>query len=233
MKKLDISVFAIAIVASASSHAAITFDYSDRGGASYNQNQYNVTVTSEGADYTLNASGLTTGMALAAQPNNQGLGANATPGNWWIGDGEAIVFTLTDSTGNEVDFNFIGFDTGAGTAPSQNKITYHERAVIQLNGNDYAVGGLGTGWSITGANAMNTNPLYPNDRGSQHDWSNEAASSTLKITGAASANASVITKYRIKSVSLELAPATAVPVPAAAWLFGSALMGLTVAKRRK
>ncbi|MAV75752.1 MAG: hypothetical protein CL691_03945 [Cellvibrionales bacterium] len=232
MKKFNMSVLAIAIAASASSNAALVFDYSDRGGASYGENQYNKTVTFDNADYTLNASGLTTGMKLAAQPNNQGLGANATNGNWWIGDGEAIVFTLKDSIGNEVDFNFVGFDTGAANA--QNKITYNERAVIQLNGNDYAVGGFNPATTpITGANAMGTNPLYPNDRGSQHDWSNEAASSTVKITGAASTNSSVITKYRIKSVSLELAPATAVPVPAAAWLFGSALMGLTVAKRRK
>ena len=55
--------------------------------------------------------------------------------------------------------------------------------------------------------------------------------SSFILTGAAAVNEQT-TNYRLQSVTLELAP-TALPVPAAAWLFGSAMAGLVGMGRKR
>ena len=84
---------------------------------------------------------------------------------------------------------------------------------------------------------MGSNPLlYPNNRGSQFGWADEVADNfTLTggdMPGSALPGGTVSTQYRIELVRLELAEAAPIPVPAAAWLFGSALAGLTLARRK-
>ena len=90
--------------------------------------------------------------------------------------------------------------------------------------------------NLSDANAMSSNPLYPNARGSQHGWGADGADgadvdSFFTLTGAAAVNGQT-TNYRLQSVTLELAP-TAVPVPAAAWLFASAMVGLVGMSRNR
>jgi hypothetical protein len=228
----------LAITSSAASNAAMVFDYSDRGGASYNQPQFNVTVTNadDGQDYRLEAT-TTSDRALAAQPNGSGLGVGLPGGAnpWWIGAGEAITFALYYSANNAVDFTLSGF----ATAPTA-KLGWDERVTVDIAGNAYLTGGNNSNTAgsinLSDANAMNTNPLYPNARGSQHGWGADGADgadvdSSFILTGAAAVNGQT-TNYRLQSVTLELAP-TAVPVPAAAGLFGSAMVGLVGMGRKR
>ena len=226
----------LAITSSAASNAAMVFDYSGGEVSSFNQPQFNVTVTNadDGQEYRLRAT-TTADRALAKQPDTGlgvGLPGGANP--WWIGDGESITFALFDSSNNAVDFTLSGF----ATAPSA-KLGWDERVTVDIAGNSYNTGGnnANTAGSInlSDANAMGSNPLYPNARGSQHGWGADGADgadvdSAFTLTGAAAVNGQT-TNYRLQSVTLELAP-TAVPVPAAAWLFGTALAGLMVVRRK-
>ena len=236
MNTLKTSVLTMAMTTSALSNAAMVFDYSDRSVGAYNQPQFNVTVTNadDGQDYRLNAT-TSSDRALAGQPNDTGLGVGLPGGAnpWWIGEGESITFTLFDSANNVVDFTLSGF----ATAPSA-KLGWDERVTVDIAGNSYNTGGnnANTAGSInlSDANAMGSNPLYPNARGSQFGWGADGADgadvdSSFTLTGAAAVNGQT-TNYRLQSVTLELAP-TAVPVPAAAWLFGSALAGLVMIRR--
>ena len=236
MNTLKTSVLTMAMTTSALSNAAMVFDYSDRNVGVYNQPQFNVTVTNadDGQDYRLKAT-TTSDRALASQPNDTGLGVGLPGGAnpWWIGEGESITFTLFDSANNVVDFTLSGF----ASAPSA-KIGWDERVTVDIAGNSYNTGGnnINTAGSInlSDANAMGSNPLYPNARGSQHGWGADGADgadvdSSFTLTGGTSVNGTT-TNFRLQSVTLELAP-TAVPVPAAAWLFGSALAGLVMIRR--
>lgn len=240
MNAIKNSILILAITSSAASNAAMVFDYSDRGGASYNEPEYNVTVTNtdDGQEYRLNAS-TSADRALAAQPNGMGLGVGLPGGAnpWWIGNGEVITFALFDSADNAVDFTLSGFATSAS-----NKIGYDERLTVDIAGNSYNTGGnnpnVAGSVNLSDANAMGSNPLYPNARGSQFGWGADGVDgadvdSSFSLTGGTSVN-EFATNYRLRSVTLELAPTVApVPVPAAAWLFGSALLGLVGLGRKR
>ena len=235
MNTLKNSILMLAITSSAVTNAAMVFDYSDRSTGSYNQPQFNAEVvnTDDGQTYRLKAT-TSEGSLLAAQPNSTGLGVG-NAGNWWIGEGEIITFELFDSANNAVDFTLSGF----ASAPTA-KIAYDERVVVDIAGNSYITGGNNPNTAgsvnLSDANAMGTNPAYPNARGSQHGWGADGAdgadvASSFSITGGTSVN-TTSTNYRLQSVTLELAP-TAVPVPAAAWLFGSAMVGLVGISRKR
>ncbi|MBT5292425.1 MAG: hypothetical protein HOH29_03705 [Cellvibrionales bacterium] len=238
MKVLKNSFLMLAITSSAASNAAMVFDYSNGEGSSFNQPQFDVTVTNadDGQEYRLQAT-TTSDRALALQAGGTGLGVGLSAGAnpWWIGSGESITFALFDSANNAVDFTLSGF----ATAPTA-KLGWDERVTVDIAGNSYSTGGnnANTAESInlSDANAMSTNPLYPNARGSQHGWGADGADgadvdSSFTLTGAAAVNGQT-TNYRLQSVTLELAP-TAVPVPAAAWLFGSAMVGLVGISRKR
>lgn len=244
MKKFNMSVLAIAIAASASSQAAMTFVYG-LSNASYNEPAYNGFISGEsGSSFTYKLRATTTSdRKLAKQGEGIGLGVGLPAGvnPWSITSGETINFELQDASGNPVDFTLTSIKTGYSNASF--KLGYDERVTVGIAGNSYLVGGNGSSAAnnsvITDANAMGSNPLYPNNRGNQFGWGDANASdstadvaSTFSLTGEDAVNGQT-TLYRIQSVTLELAPATAVPVPAAAWLFGSALMGLTLVRRRK
>lgn len=244
MNKLKTSIIAIGLSTSVASNAALVFEF-DTGAASYNQPAFASTAqTVDGVSYKLRATTPTDGRALAKQGNNQGLGVGAPGGAnpWWIGDGEAINFELRvlDANGGvtaeTADFTLVSFDA------TSNKIAYDERAYLTVNGNDYELGGNNTNVAgsktIDADNSMGSNPSFPNNRGSQFaGWTSEVADNfTLtggSMPGSAIAPGATATNYRIELVRLELAPEAApIPVPAAAWLFGSALAGLTLARRK-
>ena len=243
MNKLKTSILAIGLSTSVASNAALVFEF-DTGVASYNQVALLSTAqTVDGVSYKLRATTPTANRTLAKQPNNQGLGVGAPGGAnpWWIGDGEAINFELRvlDANGavtaDTADFSLVGFDA------TSYKIAYGERAYIDIAGSQYEIGGnnpdTAGSKTIDDSNAMGSNPLYPNNRGSQFGWADEVADNfTLTggdMPGSALPGGTVSTQYRIELVTLELATEAApIPVPAAAWLFGSALAGLTLARRK-
>jgi hypothetical protein len=238
MKKFNMSVLAIAIAASASSQAAITFDFSVLGGvASYNKTSFSQTDSASGLTLTATTDGsaFAAGRVLAAQPNGIGLGVGLpNSGNpWTIVLNENLIFTLTDANDNLVDFTLDKMVVGEGGL-----FGWGERASVIMGDNSYKVGGNNLNnaqdskkW-IQQSNAINT---ANGNRGSQFSWGEDGVdgadvvnSFMLRMDNPGSGTSSI--RFR----SVELTPvAAAVPVPAAAWLFGSALMGLTVAKRRK
>ena len=243
MNKLKTSILAIGLSTSVASNAALVFEFDV--GPNYNQAfiASNVQTDAEtGVSYKLRATTPTAGRSLAQQPGNQGLGVGAAGGAnpWWIGDGEAINFELRVWLGNAMSEETVDFSLDSFDATSF-KIAYGERAYITMNGNDYAIGGNDASQAgsktIDTSNALGSNPAFPNNRGAQFSWQDEVASNfTLTggdMPGSVLPNGTIDTKYRIELVRLELAPAAApVPVPAAAWLFGSALAGLTLARRK-
>jgi hypothetical protein len=238
MKKFNMSILAIAIAASASSQAAITFDFSVLGGAaSYNQTSFSQTDAASGLTLTATTDGsaFNAGRVLASQPNGTGLGVGLPGGGnaWTIDLNENLVFTLTDASDNLVDFTLDKMILG-----ESGLFGWGERASVIMGDNSYKVGGnnlnnaLASKKWIQPSNAINT---ANGNRGSQFSWGEDGVDGAdvvnnfmLRMDNPGSGTSSI--RFR----SVELTPAaTAVPVPAAAWLFGSALMGLTVAKRRK
>ena len=240
MKKFNMSVLAIAIAASASSQASITFDFSVLGGvASYNKTSFSQTDAASGLTLTATTDGsaFSAGRKLAAQPNGVGLGVGLPQGGnpWTIVQSENLTFALTDDSGNPVDFTLDKLVLGEGGL-----FGWSERADVSIAGNTYRVGGNNLDNALASKKWIQTsNTLKPNNadqRGSEYSWGADGdggadVANTFSLTAKYAAN-NQTTSYRFRSV--ELTPAAAVvPVPAAAWLFGSALMGLTVAKRRK
>ena len=84
-------------------------------------------------------------------------------------------------------------------------------------------------------------PLFPN--GDPSVWNNYSATVNLGsdvsggidflISAPCGAAAGCVSDYYIDNISVEFGEATVVPVPAAAWLFGSALLGLVGMSKRK
>jgi len=114
----------------------------------------------------------------------------------------------------------MGFNT------AQQKLEENERVNVEIAGNTYLVGGN----ALTESN--NAQILASDCMDANNCWSSSDTATSFRIVGADGVNGAT-TSYRLNNVRLTLAPVTAVPVPAAAWLLGSALMGLAVAKRRK
>ena len=238
MKTFNKSILAASIIAlTSTANAALVFTYGNAGGATYNTAVVNRTATADdGQVYTLRAT-TSADRKLARQPNGMGLGVGLPNGGnpWWIGEGEVLNFELLDSGDNAVNFTLTGFATSSSA-----KIGYDERITVSIAGTDYLTGGNNTNVAgsinLSDENAMGSNPNYPNNRGSQFGWGADGVdgadvANNFSITGEAGATTA---NYRINTVTLELAPAAnPVPVPAAAWLFGSALMGLTLVRRRK
>ena len=94
------------------------------------------------------------------------------------------------------------------------------------------------------SNTLNLNggaPLFPN--GDPSVWNNYSATVNLGsdvsggidflISAPCGAAAGCVSDYYVDNISVEFGEASAVPVPAAAWLFGSALLGLVGMSKRK
>ena len=99
---------------------------------------------------------------------------------------------------------------------------------------------LGGGVSST-LNLNGGAPLFPN--GDPSVWNNYSATVNLGsdvsggidflISAPCGAAAGCVSNYYVDNISVEFGEASAVPVPAAAWLFGSALLGLVGMSKRK
>jgi hypothetical protein len=84
-------------------------------------------------------------------------------------------------------------------------------------------------------------PLFPN--GDPSVWNNYSATVNLGddvsggidflISAPCGAAAGCVSDYYVDNISVEFGEASAVPVPAAAWLFGSGLLGLVGMSKRK
>ena len=94
------------------------------------------------------------------------------------------------------------------------------------------------------SNTLNLNggaPLFPN--GDPSVWNNYSATVNLGsdvsggidflISAPCGAAAGCVSDYYVDNISVEFGEASAVPVPAAAWLFGSGLLGLVGMSKRK
>ena len=111
MNKLNTLTLAIALAASASSNAAITFQFAT-GAATYGENLIVGFLTGQnGAGFTYKLKATPDSDAtLAKQPSNIGLGVKTGgAGNFYITSGEAINFSLVDSDNNPVAFSLNGF----------------------------------------------------------------------------------------------------------------------------
>lgn len=97
-----------------------------------------------------------------------------------------------------------------------------------------------TGGGVSSAVILGGGPLFPN--GDPDVWTSVSFTGfagpdtsggiTLQFNAACGADANCVSEYFIDNVSIT-ADIAAVPVPAAAWLFGSALLGLAGANKRK
>ena len=226
MNKFNTLTLAVALTVSASSNAALVFQYAT-GGATYGESVIGGFVTGEnGTNFTYKLKATPdSGAALAKQANGIGLGVKTGgTGNWYINAGEVVNFELLDSNNNPVAFYLnqlkMGFNSG------EQKLEEDERLNVNIAGNSYLVGG-------NNLSEANNAVILPSDCiDANNCWSSSDVATEFSIVAAAGVNGKT-TAFRINNVNLELAPTTAVPVPAAAWLLGSALMGLAVAKRRK
>lgn len=226
MNKLNTLTLAIALAASASSNAAMVFKFTV-GNALYGEPVISGFLQGQSsANYTYKLRATPdSGAELARQGSNIGLGVKTgDTGTYYIESGEVVNFELRDSDNIPVAFSLNGFKMGFNNA--QQKLGEDERLNVELAGNTYLVGGNPTSENnnaqILAADCMDANNC----------WSSDVTATSFTIVGADGVNG-VTTSYRLNNVSLDLAPVAAVPVPAAAWLLGSALMGLAVAKRRK
>jgi len=229
MNKLNTLTLAIALAASASSNAAITFQFAT-GAATYGENTIAGFLTGQsGAGFTYKLKATPdSGAKLAKQASNIGLGVKTGGiGTWYINSGEVVNFSLVDSDNNPVAFSLNGFKMGYNN--SLQKLEENERLNVEIAGNTYLVGGnpltQSNNAQILAADCMDLNNCWASPAGSD-------VATSFSIVGADAVNGAE-TAFRLNNVSLNIAPVTAVPVPAAAWLLGSALMGLAVAKRRK
>lgn len=97
-----------------------------------------------------------------------------------------------------------------------------------------------TGGGISAGGILGGAPLFPN--ANPDTWttvsftaftgSDTSGGVTLQFNAACGADANCVSDYYIDNVSIT-ADIAAVPVPAAAWLFGSALIGLFAARNKK
>lgn len=175
-------------------------------------------------DYTLTITATSGGnpAKLAQQTgSNGGVGikldteANNT---WGITGDETLFFTVSDSSG-AVAVNDVGFKTTYG-----NHLFGNERATISINSNSYELQG-----GVRGTDNASAPTFDGANNATGASWATELASSfSLSPAPSASGNA---TQYRLIELSVNV-PTAAVPVPAAAWLFGSALVGLATVRRK-
>lgn len=210
-KIMGTSLIAAGLTMTSAANAAIVFDMQPSGSNVFGQSS--LTFTS--GDYTLTVTSTSGGTAaLLASQAGSGLGVktSAEAGTTWkITQGEGVVFTLADSNG-AVQFSDLAlqFDYSAHMFGNEN-------AFLDVDGSVSTVSGGARG----AANDDSDAPFIA---------MNSALGSVVSFT-ANEKNTDPISEadYRIIGVQVEVA---AVPVPAAAWLFGSALLGLGCIRRK-
>ena len=205
------SLIAAGLTMTSAANAAIVFDMQPSGSNVFGQSS--LTFTS--GDYTLTVTSTSGGTAaLLASQAGSGLGVqtSAEAGTTWkITQGEGVVFTLADSNG-AVQFSDLAlqFDYSAHMFGNEN-------ALLDVDGSVSTVSGGARGAAADDSDA-------PFIEMSSALGSVVSFTANEKNTDPVSA-----ADYRIIGVQVEVA---AVPIPAAAWLFGSALLGLGCIRRK-
>ena len=210
-KIIGTSLVTAGLTMTSAANAAIVFDMQPTG-----TNVFGVSsLTFTSGDYTLTVTATSGGSAaLLASQAGSGLGvktASEGGSTWKITQGEGVVFSLEDSNG-AVQFSDLAlqFDYSAHMFGNEN-------ALLDVDGSVSTVSGGARGTATDDSDA----PFI--EMGS-------ALGSVVSFT-ANEKNTDPIdaADYRIIGVQVEVA---AVPVPAAAWLFGSALLGLGCIRRK-
>ena len=130
---------------------------------------------------------------------------------------------------------------GAWTAGQQIDIEFDIRGTAASGGVFFAeLFSELTGGGVSAAEILGGGPLFPN--GDSDVWTHYSFTGfagpdtsggiTLQLNAACGGGAGCVADYYIDNVTIS-ADVSAVPVPAAAWLFGSALLGLTGVARKK
>ena len=210
-KIIGTSLVTAGLTMTSAANAAIVFDMQPTGGNLFGESS--LTFTS--GDYTLTVTSTSDGSAaLLASQTGSGLGVKtgAEAGTTWkITQGEGVIFSLEDSNG-AVQFSDLAlqFDYSAHMFGNEN-------AFLNVDGSVSTVSGGARGAASDDSDA----PFIA---------MGSALGSVVSFT-ANEKNTDPIGEadYRIIGVQVEVA---AVPVPAAAWLFGSALLGLGCIRRK-
>ena len=138
------------------------------------------------------------------------------------------------------------FNVGAGLLSAGQTVDFSidYRGIAEAGGvlfvELFSIDGVG---AVTKSELLTGAPLFP-AAGDPNAWQTLALSTTVgpdvtngvtvQINVACGADAGCVSDYFLDNISLSADVAVApVPVPAAAWLFGSALLGLGGAKRRR
>ncbi|MDA7687448.1 VPLPA-CTERM sorting domain-containing protein [Pseudomonadales bacterium] len=210
-KIMGTSLIAAGLTMTSAANAAIVFDMQPSGANVFGQSS--LTFTS--GDYTLTVTSTSGGTAaLLASQAGSGLGVktSAEAGTTWkITQGEGVVFTLADSDG-AVQFSDLAlqFDYSAHMFGNEN-------ALLDVDGSVSTVSGAARGAAADDSDA----PFIEMSSALGSVVSFTANEKNTDPVGEAD--------YRIIGVQVEVA---AVPIPAAAWLFGSALLGLGCIRRK-
>ena len=207
-------LFTSTIALAGSANAAIVFDL-DVASSIFGQDTISVT----SGDYTLDITATSGGAAAKlAQQTGSGLGVKLpsdASSTWFIGFDETVTFTITDSSG-AVQFSDLKlkFDYSS-------HFFGNERADVSLDsGTAFEVQGGARGSNADDSDA----PFIDIASGSALSASITPTTKTVSEVTTNTAD------FRILAVSVEVAP---VPVPAAAWLFGSAVFGLGCVRRKR
>jgi len=147
-------------------------------------------------------------------------------GNSAFNDFEAWLLYGTTSQGNESSSNWVQVATGSGVAAGDDNptaITLSNTFTLDAN----------TLYGIALVSSLSTGHEYTDGDGSNQSYSNNDLSLTFG-TASNTPFSGVFFNPRVWNGSIQYDPSVSVvPVPAAAWLFGTALLGLIGFRRKK
>ena len=174
-------------------------------------------------------------------PNNGTFAASSTFNNGGAFSGNLVADV--DAAGGASSFPVVKqLEVGAGQLmPGQDiSISFDLFGSITGSGGVFFAEGFSEGANgVTNSELFNDGPLFPNSTWTTYEFTHTAGSDisrgfTLQLKTDCGSNAGCIVDAYVDNVSITADIAGAVvPVPAAAWLFGSALAGLVVARRKK
>jgi hypothetical protein len=216
MNTMKTLAVAVALVASAGAQAAVTFNFkapsvgSEASFASkvFTSGGITVTVTAGSAvDSTPRVWSDIKGLGVSdSDSGGQVEGGGSSPSA--VGNGESLLFTFSQA----VTIGNIGFEDWEDNSNTA-KLTYQ-----------YGIGGTGN-TIITGeGDISDANDIYSLALGGAITW--------MRVSALTEVDGSGVSDFYVWQMG-DVAAAPAVPVPAAAWLMGSGLIGLTAVARRR
>lgn len=210
MKMKHVSAIALGVALSPLASAA-SIDFANNSGP-FND------VLGDGSNITLTVSGATDGRGMNITDNNQGLGIDSAPGCCTIDDGALDNYNGAlgqDGTWEKLTFTFSGL-------VSLNSLELDNFEPI-ANADKHAV-------YTTGATTINIDNNNMTNLGGSN-WRYDAATDLTSFSIATPIRSDGFASFRVRGI--DVTAVAEVPVPAAAWMFGSALIGLGGIARRK